>query len=571
MTVKPTWVTYGVNDRPPATAIALLGLQHAGLAIMFMVYPVVAAQELGFTPRETSSLSTASLFTMGIATMLQACRPPFGANALNIHLPAAVVLPAMIHAGSLGGLGALAGMNLLLGLVETGLARLLHRLRKLFPPEVCGVAVLMLGVSIAEPGMVRFTGVHFSGLAQSGIDPAYLAVAAATLAAIVACAIFGRGPIKLFALVFGLLVGTGLSLILGLFEQDGIALLKTTPLFGLPELTLPQWRFETLLVPLFILIAIVNTVDNLGVLVSMQRLNDAEWKRPDLRAAGGGLQANSIGNLIAGALGGSALAISSSNVGLAFASGATSRVIAFAAGAMMLAAVFLPQAVVALANIPTPVIGAIMIYASAYMIVSGMGLIASRMLSERRIFTVGLSILLGFSVILLPGVYHGLPDWMIPLFESELAIGALSAILLNLLFRLGIAQRASARLPADVEPYEFTREFLIRQGNLWGARRDVVMRAIQATAEALEILRSRHLLTGEPELVARYDEFNLDIALTWRGSPLKMPEERPAVKDILANDESLASLGGFLVRRYADRVQQRSDSGRQLLLLHFEH
>ena len=571
VTVSPTFLTYGVDDQPPLTALFVLGLQHAGLAIMFIIYPVVAAQELGLSSFQTRSLITASLVAMGIATILQSLRPPLGSGTVAVQIPAVIILPSMIHAGSLGGLGALAGMNLVLGMTEAALARLLPRLRQLFPPEVCGVAVLMAGVSIAEPALTRFAGVHLSDLEQVAINPAYLMVATATLAVIVALAIFGRGPLKLFALVFGLLVGAAFSLLMGLFEPEGIANLRQAPLVGLPVLALPDWRFEILLVPLFMLIAVVNTVDNVGVLVSIQRLNDAEWKRADLRSAGGGLFANSVGNLVAGTLGGSAQALSSSHVGLAFASGATARVIALAAGILMLMALFLPKLVVALANIPAPVIGAIMVYASAYMIVSGMGLIVSRMLSERRIFTVGFSILLGFSVILIPDIYAGMPAWLEPLFSSELAIAALSAILLNLLFRIGITQRASTSVPDDRDPYDVSREFLKRQGHLWGARREVVLRAVQGASEALEVLRSHDLLKDEPELTARYDEFNLYVILTWRGEALETPKERPELDDILANEKGLRGLAGFLIRRYADRVSHRSDGEQQRLTLHFEH
>jgi len=571
VTVSPTWLTYGVEQTPPATAVFVLGLQHAALAIMFMIYPVVVAQELEFSAQEAGSLVTASIVTAGIATILQYFRPPIGSGTVGVQIPAPLVLPAMIHAGSLGGVGVIAAMILILGLVEAGLARLLRRLRQFFPPEVCGVAVLMLGVSIGQPALARFTGVRFSELERAVVNPAYLLVAVATLVVILVFAVFGRGPLKLFALVFGLLIGALLSLLAGLFEPETLELLGEASLFGLPMLTLPEWRFEILLIPFFILIAVVNTVDNLGVLVSMQRLNDAEWKRVDLRGASGGLQANSFGNLIAGLLGGAAVGVSSANVGLAFASGATARIISLAAGTMMLAAVFLPKVVTALVNIPAPVIGAIMVYASAYMIVSGMSLIVSRMLSERRIFTVGLSILLGFSVIFLPGIYDGLPNWLAPLFTSELAVAALSAILLNLVFRIGISRQTAISVPPERNAYEFSREFLTRQGDLWGARREVVLRAVQSAAEALEVLRSQDLLKGDPELIARYDEYNLDVSLIWRGGALETPEECPQLDAILEDEKSFAGLAGFLIRRYADRVSHRSDGDRQRLTLHFEH
>src|SRR5699024_3275083 len=144
---KPTWLRYGADDRPPTAAALLLGLQHAGLAIMFMVYPVVVVQELNLSTVEASAMISASLVAIGLATILQSRHPPLGSGDLAVHIPTPVMLPAMIQAGALGGLGLIASMTLLLGLLEAGFARVLHRLRTLFPPEVCGVAVFMLGVS----------------------------------------------------------------------------------------------------------------------------------------------------------------------------------------------------------------------------------------------------------------------------------------------------------------------------------------------------------------------------------------------------------------------------------------
>lgn len=569
---KSNQLTYGVDDRPPPGAALALGLQHAGLALIFMVYPVVAAQALGLEPGQTRGLITSSILAIAAATLLQCLRPPFGSGQLAVHIPTPITLAATIQAGMLGGPGLIAGMTLILGLIEVGLARILRRLRQFLPPEVCGVVVLMLGVSLVHPGLIRFSGSTADPhSAQGGIDLEHVAVAAVTLAVMVLVAVFGRGVVKLFALVLGLLAGVGLSFALGLFDAAALTRLGQTPFVGLPEPALPAWRFELILLPLFALLALVLSVDDLGVLVSGQRLNDADWKRIDMTSGSGGLQANGAGNLVAGALGGSPMGISSAHVGLAFATGATSRVIAFFAAGLLLAAAFVPLVVEALALIPAPVIGAIMIYTAAFMMVSGTELILSRMLSERRTFTVGLSVVAGLSVALLPSLYDGLPNWLLPLFRSELAVAATVAILLNLLFRIGIAQQASVPVTGDRPLFELAQDFLERQGDLWGARRDVVTRAVHAAAETLETLREHGIAEGEIELGARFDEFNLDLFILYHGKELELPEERPDLEAILDDDRALARLAGFLIRRFPDKLTQRREGERHRLTLHFEH
>ena len=77
-----------------------------------------------------------------------------------------------------------------------------------------------------------------------------------------------------------------------------------------------------------------------------------------------------------------------------------------------------------------------------------------------------------------------------------MAIGMLTALLLNVFFRIGIKKTGSMEFTPGVDPLDALEEFADKQGGIWGARRDVIERAIRAmieTAEALELLdRARH-------------------------------------------------------------------------------
>ncbi len=115
------------------------------------------------------------------------------------------------------------------------------------------------------------------------------------------------------------------------------------------------------------------------------------------------------------------------------------------------------------------------------------------------------------------------------------------------------------------------REFLERQGNLWGARRDVIDRAVQAASESLEILFSHGLAKGNMELGARFDEFNLDVFVVYQGEKLEAPTERPSIEAILEDEQQLANLAGYMIRRYVDRLSQSAEGARRKLTLHFEH
>ncbi len=50
-----------------------------------------------------------------------------------------------------------------------------------------------------------------------------------------------------------------------------------------------------------------------------------------------------------------------------------------------------------------------------------------------------------------------------------------------------------------------------------------------------------------------------------------MPERRPTSEEILASDEGARRLAGFLLRKYADRVESTHKAGRSTILFHFDH
>src|SRR3546814_20346239 len=90
-----------------------------------------------------------SLIVMGLVTLLQVKRiGPVGAGYLAPQITSVIYLPPVMLAAQAGGIGLVFGMTALSGAFGLVLSQIVGRLRKLFPPEVCGVVVLMIGLSI---------------------------------------------------------------------------------------------------------------------------------------------------------------------------------------------------------------------------------------------------------------------------------------------------------------------------------------------------------------------------------------------------------------------------------------
>ena len=571
MSGKSDRLRYGPDDRPPWRVTLFAGLQHATLALVFLVYPVTAAAAIGFSPNQTATFLTASIVAMALVAFLQPLRPPFGSGALAIYIPSPLMLPTIIQAGITGGLSLIAGITMLMGVTTLLMSRLVRRLRVLFPAEVCGVVMVMLGVAIASPALKAATGASFTPEGQVlGMDGRHMLVAAGTLAGITMITVFARGPAKLFAIAIGLVAGALLSLAVGVFDEKSLARLDAAGWLGWPHL---EWVMPTLdpaLVPLAVLLAIFTAIDSMGLMIAIQRLVDPDWKKIDTAQCAGGIQVSGLGDACAGVFGGISGGVSSAHLGLVLASGTAAKIVGTCTGAMLLAAAFTPKFVALVMMVPAPVVGAIMTYTAAHIIVAGMELVQSRMYSERRMLTIGLAVLAGLTPLVLPGYFTKAPPLVAPILESTLAMGAMVAISLNLLFRIGIAQQATMLIPRDGRGHEPAGEFLDNMGKTWGARRDVVQRAKQASSEVIEIASALDP-TGQIQLEARYDELNLFVTVGYEGAKLEFPTELSAGEDEFGGGANPLQFAGFIVRKLADSLTQTSDGTRHRLVLRFEH
>jgi NCS2 family nucleobase:cation symporter-2 len=340
---------------------------------------------------------------------------------------------------------------------------------------------------------------------------------------------------------------------------------------SLPRKVHTGWSFDLALLPAFLIASLASTLKSVGDLTLCQKINDADWKRTEMQSVRGGIFAGAIGTSLSGLLGGIGQSTFSSNVGLSLATGATSRSIAIPCGVLMILLAFLPKLAAFFAVMPDPVMGAILIYVACYMILAGIQVITSRMLDARRIFVVGIALIFGLSVDMVPGLYRDVPNLIQPLFASSLSISTVLVVLLNLLFRIGVTKRQFLELTPGVDGSQKIFEFMETQGSVWGARREVIMRATAALSEFVESAAGLDLVKGKAQAEVSFDEFNLDLDIRYDGELMEFPNRRPPDDALLTNEGAVAGLSGFLIRQYADRVKAEMANGRCRIQLHFDH
>jgi xanthine permease XanP len=113
--------------------------------------------------------------------------------------------------------------------------------------------------------------------------------------------------------------------------------------------------------------------------------------------------------------------------------------------------------------------------------------------------------------------------------------------------------------------------FMENQGALWGARKEVIVRATSTMNEFVEAARTLGLTQGKIRVIASFDEFNLDVEFRYRGALMEFPTKRPSEAEILEDEQAVARLAGFLIKNYADRIRSNCHDGKCRVQFHFDH
>jgi xanthine permease XanP len=450
MAKKPAGLIYGVEDRPPLPTLALLAVQHIFLMSSTLVLPIVLVTEIGGDFKQVTAVVALTMISCGIGTILQAMRwRGIGSGFLCPNLCGPNFFAASVAAAWLGGLPLMRGMTIVAGVVELIFARMIHRVAFLFPTEITGLVVFMVGITLIPVGTSKFLHIDYSG---EPIQPISFLAAGVTLLVMIGLTVWGSAKLRLYGVLVGMLIGYALSGLAGLLPAEQVGRLGAAPWVGLPTLDhMFDVTFRWSLVPAFIIVSICGALKSFGNLVMCEKVNDDDWKKPDLKRIGDGLVADGMCVTLSGALGGVASDTSASNVSLASASGATSRYIGFAAGGLFILLGFSPKLGALLSIMPAPVQGAIVVFVTCFMVMSGLQIILTSKPDTRMTFVIGAALVFGLSLDIVPDLYAQVPAWMRPLFDSSLTLATVVAVILNQLLRWGARPAGGQKTSAPAE------------------------------------------------------------------------------------------------------------------------
>jgi NCS2 family nucleobase:cation symporter-2 len=510
-----------------------------------------------------------AMLATGLSTTLQALnKGPVGSGYLCPLVNGPAFVPASLLAGKAGGLALIFGMTAAAGVFEALFSQVVGRMRKFFPPEVTGTVVLMVGVEVIPIAVPKFFGMDST---HTQLQALPFLVALITLAVTAGFNVWGKGKLRLYSLLIGMVAGYVVSLATGILTVDQARLILDSAFFQLPQMGRFGMSFSAAMLVPFLVAALSSALKTMGDLTTCQKINDADWRRIEMRSISRGMLACAAGNITSGLLGALGQSVSSSNIGLSIATGATSRRIGYAAGGILMLLAFFPKLAAIFVIMPTPVMGASLVFAVCFMIMAGIQIIMSRMIDARKTFVVGLSIIFGLSFDVVPGLYAGVDPMLKPMLSSSLALATICAVVLNVFFRIGISQKVEFEIDPAADTSEKIFQIMEKQGGAWGARREIIFNAIAAMNELLDAAPFLDLQGKRIALSVQFDEFNLDVRATYEGKPFAIPATMPGIDSMHDAGATSLALAAFTMSRYVDKMNFSTKDGKTELHMHFEH
>jgi xanthine permease XanP len=548
---RPEDLLSAAHEPVPWPFAVAMGFQHLALQSIYIVLPVAVAGTLGLDARSAANFLCLSLLAMVVLTLAQAMwRGPVGSGYQMASIPAPVYVGAYLVCAASGvAIDQIGALVVIGGAVSVGIVLLIPRPEKIFPSELAGVSIFLLGASLlplifgllSDKGQAGPEAILFE---MAIVVPAFL---------VMVLVVLSRLPIAPFGVLIGGAVGFGLAALLNPEQLQFASATASNPWLAVPQPIMP--RFDGLSVGLaimFVIPILPTFISLLGSLTVLQRAADTDWKKPDTPPLRRGLLAASLSICAAGMLGGMVPATSSACYSLSITNRSLSRRIAYVGAAIVCAIAFSPKIAALCGLLPKSVQAVMLIYVAVIMLVSGTQLITARMLDPRRTLVAGVGIFAGMSVLILPGMFLT----YLPALASALSFGCVSSLLVHLLTLPLVTRQANLSLPVGASLPRLAEDETIRLGGAWGTNRATMQKIENFLIEIGEVMAMR----GENTLrvAIRYLEGEVSVVLKHQGGILPAPSGQAVALSLDSDMDDQLGFILWLAVRQASTIERKS-------------
>lgn len=447
-----------VDQVPPPGKLVALGAQHvvafyAGAVLV----PLLIARAIKLDSDALTMLITADLFTCGIASLLQSV----GIWKIGVRLPllqgitfatlAPVIQIANQNGGGRVGLQTVYGAVIAAGIATFLIAPFFAKLIRFLPPVVTGTLITIIGVCLIPVGAGDAVTNPHEHL-HDNANWKWVCYALGTILLIVLMQRFFRGFMATIAVLMGLVVATFIAWLCG---DASFGIVGEAGWFGFtPPFAFGAPKWDLVAIVSMIVVLLVVAVESTGSIFATGEIVGKRIKKEDVAAA---VRADGVATIFGGIFNSFPYTAFSENVGLVRLTGVKSRWVVACAGVIMIILGCLPKLAKVVESIPAPILGGAALIMFATVAIVGIQTLTSVDFTDHRNLIIAatslaVALYVQFSqsatpttviekggahvdVPALPGVDQAMPNMILQIpFSTGITMGAITAILLNLLF-----------------------------------------------------------------------------------------------------------------------------------------
>ena len=258
-------------------AIQLVGLVLPGIVLI----PTIVFRAAGESEAVVLWAVFASVMICGLASMLQSLRVGrLGTGYIHPMGTAGAAIAVSIAALKAGGPSLLATLVFILALCQFAFSARLSLFRRILTPTVTGTVIMLTPVTVMPHIFEQLTNV------PEGTSALAAPLCASTTLLVVTCiGLKGRATLRLWAPVIGIVAGSAVSGAFGLYDVDRIT---RASWIGVPGAEWPGFVLDFgpafwALLPAFLFIALICTIQTISGSVANQHVSWAEPRAVDFR------------------------------------------------------------------------------------------------------------------------------------------------------------------------------------------------------------------------------------------------------------------------------------------------
>lgn len=546
---------YDVNERPPLVIAAGLGLQNALFVISGAIFLPILMRSLDIvTVEQAAFLVSATLLTAGLSTAVQAIRiGRVGSGYMLFMGTSGAFFAATMDAIELAGIGFVAALALIAAPTEWLVAHFFRVLRNIFTPTVGGVVVMSVAVLVIPIALDQWQGTFVDGKQGSS---EFLLIGAVSALVMVAMIVWAPPRFRLWSPILGLAAGSLTALATGdwHFTQTADAAIVGFPIGEWEAPTFPGTAEAFAVLGAFIIATLAGTFETVGDAIAVQKVSQRNFRQIDYESVRGSLNADAVGNALAGIMCTTPNTTYSSPTGMIPIIGVGSRWVALYGAGLMVIMAFFPVLTGFVLDLPLAAIGAVTFVTMLVLFVMGLQLAVSGGINGRTTLIIGVAFWGGFAA--QNGLFFmdKIPQALEPIAGNSISASSVLAVALTALFRLTPRSRYRWRGRADADELPGLLQFT--QQSAQSMRLPV--RAANQLEVCLEEVFTYLAEQGDPDRTLRIevspDDSVIDVMVTDRSEARDV--EMPNIPhDLLEADaDELSDLGLVILNQMASRI-----------------